>query len=104
MATHPSILAWTIPDAEAPGGLPSMGSHRVRHNCSDLAAAAVVPLYYDECEHFISRPFLTNFQNYVDKYSGTFFLKISHLYSYVFLPSVFLCVFPIFLLEARDSY
>ena len=29
MATHPNILAWRIPDTEAPGGLPSMGSHRV---------------------------------------------------------------------------
>ena len=32
MATHPSILAWKIPWVEEPGGLPSMGSHRVRHN------------------------------------------------------------------------
>ena len=40
MATHSSILAWRIPGTEEPGGLPSMGSHRVRHNWSDLAAAA----------------------------------------------------------------
>ena len=40
MATHSSILAWRIPEAGEPGGLPSMGSHRVRHDCSDLAAAA----------------------------------------------------------------
>ena len=40
MATHSSILAWRIPGMEEPGGLPSMGSHRVRHNWSDLAAAA----------------------------------------------------------------
>ena len=32
MATHPSVLAWRIPGTEEPGGLPSMGSHRVRHN------------------------------------------------------------------------
>ena len=37
MATHSSILAWKIPWIEEPGGLPSVGSHRVR---SDLAAAA----------------------------------------------------------------
>ena len=30
MATHPSILAWTIPWTEEPGGLQSMGSQRVR--------------------------------------------------------------------------
>ena len=32
MATHSSILAWRIPGMGEPGGLPSMGSHRVGHN------------------------------------------------------------------------
>jgi len=32
MATHSSILAWRIPGTGEPGGLPSMGLHRVRHN------------------------------------------------------------------------
>ena len=32
MATHSSILAWRIPGTEEPGGLPSMGSQRDRHN------------------------------------------------------------------------
>ena len=36
MATHSSILAWRIPGTEEPGGLVSMGSHRVGHNCCDL--------------------------------------------------------------------
>ena len=40
MATHSSVLAWRIPGTGEPGGLPSMGSHRVGHNWSDLAAAA----------------------------------------------------------------
>ena len=40
MATHSSILAWRILGTEDPGRLPSMGSHRVGHNWSDLAAAA----------------------------------------------------------------
>ena len=40
MATHSSVLAWRIPEREEPGGLPSMGSHRVRHDRNDLAAAA----------------------------------------------------------------
>ena len=40
MATHSSVLAWRIPGAGKPSGLPSMGSHRVRHDWSDLAAAA----------------------------------------------------------------
>ena len=40
MATHSSVLAWRIPGTAEPGGLLSMGSHRVAHNWSDLAAAA----------------------------------------------------------------
>ena len=40
MATHSSVLAWRIPGTEEPGRRPSMGSHRVRHDWSDLAAAA----------------------------------------------------------------
>jgi len=38
MATHSSVLAWRIPRMGEPGGLPSMGSHRVRHDWSDLHA------------------------------------------------------------------
>ena len=40
MATHSSVLAWRIPGTGEPSGLPSMGSHRVGHDWSDLAAAA----------------------------------------------------------------
>ena len=40
MATHSSVLAWRIPGTAEPGGLPSMGSHRVGHDWSDLVAAA----------------------------------------------------------------
>ena len=40
MTTHSSVLAWRIPGMAEPGGLLSLGSHRVRHDLSDLAAAA----------------------------------------------------------------
>ena len=40
MATHSSVLAWRIPRTGEPGGLLSMGSHRVRYDLSDLAAAS----------------------------------------------------------------
>ena len=40
MATHSSVLAWRIPGTGEPGGLLSMGSHRVRQDWSNLAAAA----------------------------------------------------------------
>ena len=39
MAIHSSVLAWRIPGTGEPGGLPSMGSHRVGHDWHDLAAA-----------------------------------------------------------------
>ena len=45
MATHSSVLAWRIPGMGKPGGLPSMGSHRVGHDWSDLAAAAACFLF-----------------------------------------------------------
>ena len=41
MATHSSVLAWRIPWTEKPGRLQSMGSHRVGHDWSDLAAACI---------------------------------------------------------------
>ena len=43
MAAHSSVLAWRIPGTGEPGGLPSMGSHRVGHDWSDAAAAAADP-------------------------------------------------------------
>ena len=45
MATHSSVLAWRIPGTGERGGLPSMGSHRVGHDWSDLAVAAAEAIY-----------------------------------------------------------
>ena len=44
MPTHSSVLAWRIPGTGEPGGLLSMGSHRVRYDWSDLAAAGHITL------------------------------------------------------------
>ena len=46
MATHSSILAWRIPGTGEPGGLPSMGMHRVGHERSDLAAEAAAGKFH----------------------------------------------------------
>ena len=52
MATHSSILAWRVLGMEEPAGLPSMGSHRVGHDWSDLAAASNgTPLQYSCLEN-----------------------------------------------------
>ena len=53
MATHSSVLVWQIPGTGEPGGLPSMGSHKVGHDWSNLAAAVkamVLPVVMYGCE------------------------------------------------------
>ena len=65
MATHSSVLAWRIPGAVEPGGLPSVGSHRVGHDWSDLAAAAVAAAMY-----ILINFFLTGLKN-----PGYFFIE-----------------------------
>ena len=53
MATHSSVLAWRIPGTGEPGGLPSVGSHRVWHDWSNLAAACspngTLPKFPKQC-------------------------------------------------------
>ena len=56
MATYSSVLAWRIPGTGEPGGLPSMGSHRVGHDWSDLTAAVLKPavIYLESFESLAS--------------------------------------------------
>ena len=61
MATHSSVLAWRIPWTEEPGGLPSMGSHRVGHDWSDLAAAAAPKEYFQPSIIRMPRPLTDHF-------------------------------------------
>ena len=53
MAIHSRVLAWRIPGMGEPGGLPSMGLHRVGHDWSDLAAAMIS--YTDDKDQDFSR-------------------------------------------------
>ena len=81
MATHSSVFAWRIPGTGEPGGLPSMGLHRVGHNWSDLAAAAVVKFHYLGYMNVgiigeILVPPLIKLQ----------FFDAHHSYSYIFMP------------------
>ena len=69
MATHSSVLAWRIPGTGEPGGLLSMGSHRVGHDWSDLAAAAAATHnMLNECSVQFSQ------------HSAFFIIQLSHLY------------------------
>ena len=84
MTTHSSILAWRIPGMGKPGGLPSMGSHRVRHSWPDLAPAAyghlecrndLISFYF--CSFLAWEAFFTRFQEKSQKV--TMFLKEASL-------------------------
>ena len=65
MATHSSILAWRIPGTGEPVGLPSMGLHRVGHDWSDLAAAAVSPDSMSPAPLWVSSPGLLRYNWHV---------------------------------------
>ena len=56
MATSSSVLAWRIPGTAEPAGFLSMGSHRVGHDGSDLAAAAASLLREDLVHEFPREP------------------------------------------------
>ena len=68
IATHSSILTWRIPETEESGGLLSMGSRSVRHDWSDLAAAAVINEFYSYPSWYLYF-FLMVCQIYHDKFS-----------------------------------
>ena len=82
METHSSVLAWRIPGMAEPGGLLSMGSHRVGHNWSDLAAAAFHVWLY----HILSAPIDMSIFNFT-------ILKIDVTYTIINL-SICIKVFP----------
>ena len=75
MAPHSSVLAWRIPGMAEPGGLPSMGSHRVGHDWHDLAAA--VATAEESCSvppsAHLSNSVYYQVPSQMPKYSPTFF-------------------------------
>ena len=86
MATHSSILAWRIPGTEEPSGLPSMGSHRVGHDWSDLAAVAAAAMRKMNILHKYS---ILNTSNYTQRLFVIYNYKYihihtdAHMYAYV---------------------
>ena len=83
MATHSSVLAWRIPGTGEPGELPSMGSHRVRYDWSDLAAAAAEVQYIGSSGIFLwANYFLVQFK-YLSKPQRV--LKLTFLYVFIVL-------------------
>ena len=84
MATHSSILAWRIPGMGEPGGLPSVGSHRVGHDWSNLAAATT---YANDIKIFYLKnksPGLT-YKYFMDWYYIVLNCTSERLYQFVIL-------------------
>ena len=74
MATHSNVLAWRIPGTGEPGGLPSMGLHRIGHDWSDLAAA-LYPMLISFCFFFnIFFPYILRIEFEVSGLIQFFFL------------------------------
>ena len=88
MATHSSVLAWRLPGTAEPGRLPSMGLHRVRHDCSDLAAA----VYICQCYFLNSSPplLLQLCPNVCSLYSYLYFCHANRFISTIFLDSIYM--------------
>ena len=99
MATHSSVLAWRIPGTGAPGGLPSMGSHRVGHNWSDLAAVPVYIYQIHSSIHFTPFPpwyicflHIWLYICFTNRFMSIVFLDSSYKWYYIFV-SLFLTYF-----------
>ena len=94
MATHSSILAWRIPGTEEPGGLLSMGSHRVGHDWSDWAAAEAAAACKNESFSISPSVIYLSTQGYTAQ-SGTLGRSWCLLYSHSFeiLMNQCLCIF-----------
>ena len=85
MATHSSILALRIPGTEEPSGLPSMGSHRVRHNWSDLATAAAAACPAFKRLLLLGRKVMTNLDSILKSRDITLSTKV-HLVRVMVFP------------------
>ena len=70
MATHSSVLAWRIPGTGEPGGLPSMGSHRVEHDWSDSSSS-----------HPTSSSSVSPFSSWLKSFPATGSFLMSHLFT-----------------------
>ena len=78
MATHSSVLAWRIQRTGEPGGLPSMGSHRVGHDWNDLACDDWAACWYRSLNSILVRrpvdiqtvPLKQNFSAYLPNTSS----------------------------------
>ena len=78
MATHSSVLAWRIPGTEEPGKRPSMGSHRVGYDWSDLAAAAATAEYIKNSYNSVIKRQTTQLKHWTKEFELLFLRKMIH--------------------------
>ena len=88
--THSSVLAWRIPGTGKPGGLPCMGSHRVGHDWSDLAVAAVAVTGLNSSPLQWKHRFLQILNHWTTKEVPIYIL----LYVYIYIFCYIDCFFP----------
>ena len=74
MAPRSSALAWRLPGPGEPGGLPSVGSHRVGHDWSDLAAVAYISTFTELGNHHYDQ--FRTFSSVLPKKSHTLYLSL----------------------------
>ena len=79
MATHSSVLAWRIPGMAEPGGLLSVGSHRVGHDWSNLAAAAFLMAQLSHLHMTTEKTIALTRRTFVGKVISLLFNKLSGL-------------------------
>ena len=82
MATHSSVLAWRIPGAGEPGGLPSMGSQRVKHDWSHLAATWI---WKTTLEFSKSRNSLKVYVNFFVLFHGNKVYSVHQLFRRIYI-------------------
>ena len=96
MATHSSVLAWRIPGMAEPGGLPSLGSHRVGHDWSNLAAAAVA-VYICQCYSLtLSHPLLLLCLQVHFLHLHLYLCPANRFIRTIFLDFIYMCEYTLF--------
>ena len=75
MTTHSSVLAWRIPGTGEPGGLPSMGSHRVRYDWSYLAAVAAARRFFFSFFFYARRYLIATLMGWIVPLAPIYMLK-----------------------------
>ena len=104
MAIHSSVLAWRIPGTEETDGLPSMGSHRVRHNWSNLAAAAASNQNFTLEMSYVSTLFLSCHHHFLlFLLKKTIFSSLSSLLNNLHLYLTYLLFFFFWLREELEQ-